>query len=62
MEFNAEGSGGVEILDEFSDGIYEVIFIFYFRESFYLVIGGIIEFVDVFWHDHAFWVCPYTCI
>lgn len=36
------GAGGEEVLDEFSDGIYEVIFIFYFRETFYLIIGGII--------------------
>ncbi len=53
------GAGGEEILNEFSDGIYEVIFIliFYFRESLYLVIGSIIEIVGVFWHDHASWVC-----
>jgi hypothetical protein len=36
------GAGGEEILNEFSDGIYEVILIFYFRETIYLVIGGII--------------------
>ena len=36
------GADGEEILNEFSDGIYEVIFIFYFRESFYLIIGSII--------------------
>ena len=41
------GAGGEEILNEFSDGIYEVILFFYFRESFYLVIGGIIEMVSV---------------
>ena len=28
------GAGGEEILYEFSDGIYEVILIFYFREVF----------------------------
>ena len=36
------GAGGEEILNEFSDGIYEVILVFYFRETIYLVIGSII--------------------
>jgi hypothetical protein len=38
-------AGGEEVLDEFSDGIYEVIFIFYFRETFYLIIGSSAGFV-----------------
>ena len=36
------GAGGEEILNEFSDGIYEVILVFYVRETFYLIIGSII--------------------
>lgn len=51
------GAGSEEVLDEFSDSIYKVILIIYFSETIYLVIRGIVEIVDVFWHDHASWVC-----
>jgi hypothetical protein len=39
------GAGSEEILNELSDGIYEVILIFYFRETFYLIIGSSAGFV-----------------